>query len=160
MAGRSNLNAEFRLLRRPALAGLLAMTKGRVQLRKSCNNNYKMAKIKNKNQKPLTLEMLADYNQEVLFPAMEERSVTKEDFGDFKTEMKDFKTEMKDFKEESLKNQDATLKKLDILIVEKEMREYQNKKEKKLWSIIIRSLKEHRILSSKEMEEIAKLEIF
>lgn len=103
---------------------------------------------KNKTQKPLTLDALASYNQEVLFPALEERFVTKREFANFKNEFKDFKNE-------SLTNQDAALKKLDILLTEKKVREYQEKKEKKLWAIIIQALKEHRILSSKELEEIA-----
>ena len=34
------------------------------------------------------------------------------------------------------------LQKLDILITEKEVREYQEKKQKKLWAIVIKSLKE------------------
>jgi len=108
---------------------------------------------KNKIQKSLTLDELTTYNQEVLFPALEERFVTKKEF-------RSFKNEFKFFKNESLTNQDAMLKKLDILLTEKKVREYQEEKEKKLWAIIIKSLKEHRILSPKELEEIAKLEIF
>jgi len=60
---------------------------------------------KNKTQKPLTLDGLATYNQEVLLPAVEERFVSK----------KEFRT----FKNKSLTNQDAMLKKLDILLTEK-----------------------------------------
>lgn len=40
------------------------------------------------------------------------------------------------------------------------MREYQEKKEKKFWAILVKSLKERKILSSRELEEIARLEIF
>jgi hypothetical protein len=110
-------------------------------------------KKKKSTQKPLTLDELASYNQEVLFPAMEARFVTK-------TEFKALKTEFKDFKNESLTNQDKMLKKLDILLTEKKVREYQEEKQKKLWAIIIKALKEHRILSPQELEEIARLEIF
>lgn len=60
--------------------------------------------MKRKKQKPLTLEALADYNQTVLFPVLEERIVTKKQFNDFKNE--------------SLTNQDAMLKKLDIELEE------------------------------------------
>lgn len=67
-------------------------------------------------QKPLTLETLAKYNQEVLFPALEECFVTKNEFNSFKNE--------------SLTNQDAMLKKLDILLTEKKVKEYQEEKEK------------------------------
>ena len=133
-----------------------------------------MPKNKNKTQKPLTLDALATYNQEVLFPAMEERFVTKKEFKSLETEISGLKidtksinkkvgnlaTEFKSFKNETLTNQDAMLKKLDILLTEKKVREYQENKEKKLWAIIIKALKEHRILSSKELKEIAQLEIF
>lgn len=40
------------------------------------------------NQKPLTLNELAKYNQEVLFPFMQENFVTKKEFDDFKDEYK------------------------------------------------------------------------
>lgn len=84
---------------------------------------------------------------------MDERFVTKKEF-------KDFKGEFKNFKNETLTGQNKILKKLDILLTEKEVREYQEKKEKKMWVIIIKALKEHNILSPKELEDIARLEIF
>ena len=99
-----------------------------------------------KNHKPLTLEALVSYNQEIVFPWLQEYLVTK--------------TEFKDFKDETATSQDSMLQKLDILLVEKTVREHQEKKEKKLWAIIIKALQGHRILSSKELEEIAQLEIF
>jgi len=77
-----------------------------------------------------------------------------------KTELKEFKNEFKEFQNENLTNQDKMLKKLDTLLVEKEAREHREEKENKLWAIIINSLKEHRILSPKELDEIASLEIF
>lgn len=104
----------------------------------------------NQNQKPLTekrfLEILTSYNQEVLLPAMDKRFVTKSEFSDFKDKM--------------LTGQDEILKKLEILLQEKTIREYQEKKQKKMWAIIIKALKEHNILSSKELTDIAQLEIF
>ena len=109
--------------------------------------------MKKNNQKPLTLKELIDYNQEVLFPFLEEKFVTKKEFNNFKKEFTDFK-------DETLSTDDKILKKLDILLTEKTVREYQEKKEKKLWAIIIKALKEHRILSSQELREIARLEIF
>ena len=109
--------------------------------------------MKKNNQKPLTLKELIDYNQEVLFLFLEERFVTKKEFNNFKKEFTDFK-------DETLSTDDKILKKLDILLTEKTVREYQEKKEKKLWAIIIKALKEHRILSSQELREIARLEIF
>ncbi|MEK7541025.1 MAG: hypothetical protein AAB529_02180 [Patescibacteria group bacterium] len=101
---------------------------------------------KDKNQKSLTLDVLIDYNRGVFIPELKEIFSSKK--------------ELSDFKNKSLTNQDAMLKKLNVLLTEKEVREYQEKKQKKLWAIIVKSLKEHNILSSKELEEIAKLEIF
>ena len=124
-------------------------------------------KKKQKNSKPLTLETLATYNQEVLFPALEERFVTKNEFQkhrnefqEHRNEFQDLKKEFEEFKDETLTNEDKILKKLDILLTEKKVREYHEEKEKKLWAIIIKALREHRILSSKELKEIAQLEIF
>lgn len=101
---------------------------------------------KNNNQKPLTLSALAAYNQEVMFPWLQENLVTK--------------TEFKDFKNTTVTSQDKMNKKLDILLTEKTVREYQEKKEKRLWVIVLKALQEHRILSSKELEAITQLEIF
>lgn len=116
--------------------------------------------MEKENQKPLTLNDLIEYNQKVLFPALEERLVAKPEFNSLRKEFKELKNEFNKFRDESLTNQDATLKKLDILLEEKEIREYQEVKHKRLWSIIIRALKEHRILSPQDLEEIAHLEIF
>ncbi|MBL7156060.1 MAG: hypothetical protein ISS87_00450 [Candidatus Pacebacteria bacterium] len=107
----------------------------------------------NKNEKPLTLNALVAYNQEVLFPTMKELFVTKKEF-------KSFKNEFKDFKDENLKGQDKILKKLEILLDEKKIREYQENKQKEMWAIIIKALKEHKILSPEELADIAQLEIF
>jgi hypothetical protein len=85
---------------------------------------------------------------------LEEIFLTKKEFQEFKNK------EFQGFKNEVLTNFDAIQKKLDVLLTEKTIREYRERKEKKLWQIIIKALKEHRILSQKELEEIAKLEIF
>lgn len=106
----------------------------------------KSKKLRNIKNNPLTLEGLSAYNQKVLFPFLDEHFVTKKEF--------------RSFKDKTLTNQDKMLKKLDILLIEKKIRDYQEEKEKKLWAIIINALKGHRILSPKEMGEIAKLEIF
>ncbi len=71
---------------------------------------------KEKNQKPLTLDNLAKYNNEILFPAMEERFVIKGEF--------------KNFQDKTLTSLDSLLNKMDILLTEKEVREYQEEKEK------------------------------
>lgn len=103
-------------------------------------------KQKKTNSKPLTLDVLAKYNKEILFPEMKEVFATK--------------TEFKEFKNETLTNQDAMLKKLDTLLTEKTVREYQEDKEKKLWVVVIKALKEHRILSPNDLQAIAQLEMF
>lgn len=106
-----------------------------------------------KNQKPLTLDALASYNREVLFPWMEERFATK-------SELKELKTEFKGFKNKTITSQDKILRKLDILLDEKTVREYQENKEKKFWAILVKAMQEHRILSSGDLQEISHLEIF
>ena len=133
------------------------------------------------NQKPLTLNDLAKYNQEVLIPAMEEVFVTKKEFSGLdnkvdaldnkvdaldnkvdalESKLNNLESEFQNFKNESLTNQDAILKKLDTLMTEKTVREYQEQKEKKLWAVVLKALKEHDILSQKDMQRIAQLEIF
>ena len=56
--------------------------------------------------------------------------------------------------------QEEMLKKLDILIAGKKMRDEEWERKKKGWAIMIRALKEHQILSSQDLEQIARLEIF
>ena len=123
-----------------------------------------MEENRNQKQESLTvktfLDTLVKYNEEVLFPFLDERFVTKTEFQGLKTEFHGLKTEFHEFKDESLTGQDKILKKLDVLLDEKEVRQYQEEKAKKMWAIVIRALKEHSILSSKELEEIAQLEIF
>jgi len=105
-----------------------------------------MKKSKKSKNEPLTLDVLADYNQKVLLPALEERLVTKDGFKEFKNEMST--------------TLDFILKKLDILLTEKTVRDYQKKREKKMWLIVIKALKEHNILGPKQLKQIAQLEIF
>jgi len=105
-----------------------------------------MKNKKNKNQAPLTLEGLASYNQEVLFPFLKDNFASKK--------------ELTEFKNETITNFDRVEKKLDILLDEKEARQYQDEKQRKLWLVIIKALKKHNILSSEELEKISRLEIF
>ena len=102
--------------------------------------------MRKENKKPLTFDKLLEYHRKLLIPELEEKFVIKKEFSDFKNKI--------------FTDVDKLSKKLDILLTEKTVREYQEKKEKKLWAIIIKALKEHRILSSRELEEIARLEIF
>ena len=95
-------------------------------------------KKKNVIQKPLTLNELADYNQRVLFPLLEERFLTKKefelfkkiDFSELKKDVDRLRDDLQNFKNQSLANQDKMLKKLDLLLTEKKVREYQEDKEK------------------------------
>ena len=113
------------------------------------------------NKKALTLDELAEYNQEVLLPAFDNRINKLLDVKiDNLKETSISKNEFDRFKDKALTNMDAMLKKLDILIEDKEIRKYQEEKEKKLFAIMIKAMKEHSILSQKELEEIARLEIF
>lgn len=98
------------------------------------------------NQKPLTFDKLIEYHQKLLIPELEEKFVTKKEFNEFKNKI--------------YTDIDKLFKKLDILLTEKEVREHQERKQKQLWAIVIRALKEHRILSDQQLEQIARLEIF
>ena len=51
-------------------------------------------------------------------------------------------------------------RKIDTLLDEKIIRENQWRKKKKFWAIIINALEKHNILSQKDMQRIARLEIF
>lgn len=117
--------------------------------------------MEKENQKALTLDELAKYNQEVLLPAFDGRidslldsklNVLKEDLVT--------KEKFTIFKDKIYTDIDGLSKKLDILLTEKKVREYQEEKEKKLFAIMIKAMKEHSLLSPKELEEIAHLEIF
>lgn len=110
---------------------------------------------KKEKQPPLTLEVLVKYNQDVLFPYLHDNFSTKADIKNFVT-----KDTFSEFRNETTNNFDSIFKKLDILISEKEMREYYNKKEKKLWAIVLKSLEKHKIITDKEIDEIRHLEFF
>lgn len=112
-------------------------------------------------QKPLTLDELVEYNQEVLLPAFDDRMNKLLNFrlADLKKDLV-IKNEFNKFKDKIYTDIDKLFQKLDILLTEKEVREYQERKQKQLLAIMIRALKEHQILSSEELEQIARLEIF
>ena len=101
---------------------------------------------KSNNHESLTLNGLVTYNQEVVFPFMKEQFAGKKEFNDFK--------------DKALTNQDKMLKRLDVLISEKTVNGYQEKKQKKLLAIFVKVLKERKILTSNDLEEITRLEVF
>lgn len=109
--------------------------------------NKIMKKIKQESfNQPLTLQILTDYNQKVFLPELKECFTTKNEFSDFKDKI--------------MTNFDKVLKKLDILVTEKEVKRYQREKDKQLWLIVIKALKDHDILDSKHLQKIAELGIF
>jgi len=119
--------------------------------------------MENENQKPLTLNDLASYTQKVMLPAFDERLnklVTKDEFSGLKNELGILKTDFNEFRNETFTSLDVMLKKLDILIEDKEIKQYQKEKERKFFAIMIKAMKEHNILSNEDLEQISKLEIF
>ena len=70
------------------------------------------------------------------------------------------KEDVTEFKDEILTGQDEILDKLNALLQEKTTGDYQDKKQKRVLFIHNESLKRNKILSSKELEDITKLEFF
>jgi len=119
--------------------------------------------MENENQKPLTLEQLANYNREVLLPAIDSKInnlSTRDEFFRLEKKVDSLENGFKEFKNESLTNQDKMLKKLDTLIQENEVRNYQEKKQKEFFAIMINAMKNHNILSQEEIQKISQLNIF
>jgi len=97
-------------------------------------------------EKPLTFSQLVEYTEKSLIPQLEGVLVTKKEFNEFKNK--------------TYKDLDSLIEKVDKLIQENEVRNYQEKKQKEFFAIIVKSLKEKNILSQKELEQIANLNIF
>lgn len=98
------------------------------------------------NQKPLTYSQLVEYTEKLLIPQLEEKLVNEREFNEFKDKI--------------YKNIDSLIAKVDKLIQENKIRNYQEKKQKEFFAILVKSLKEHNILSQEQLEKIARLEIF
>jgi len=97
-------------------------------------------------EKPLTLEELAKYNQEIMFPFMKENFVNKKEFKELKNDLVSFK--------------DSALKDLGDLKQEKTIGDEQDKRQKKVLHIHNDALKANKILSEKQSEEIDGLKVF
>ena len=108
-----------------------------------------MAKTNSKKEKPLTLPDLANYNQEVLFPYLDENFVTKTNLN-----------EKLDEKLKNLTKLDDIVGKLDKLLGEKEVEKYQNEKQKTILEIHNKSLDRGKILTPEESSQIAKMSFF
>ena len=100
----------------------------------------------NKKEKPLTLTELVNYGHEVLFPYMDETFVKKNEF--------------LEFKDKTLTGIDNINGKLDILLTEKDVKHYQDKKHKKISEIHNETLERNKLLLPQEANQIAKLEFF
>jgi len=103
-----------------------------------------MAKIKK--ERPLTLNQLAEYNQEVLFPFMKENFVGKKEFKKFKNDMTSFK--------------DQALKGLGDFKQEKTIGDEQDKRRTEILKIHNEALKRNKILTQAEAERIARSSAF
>lgn len=99
------------------------------------------------NQKPLTLNELAKYNQDVLFPFMQENFATKKDLNSFKDEMNEFKNEMYNFRDKAVED-------LSKLTQEKTVGDAQDKRKQKVLEIHNDALKRNKILSPEEVLQI------
>jgi len=97
-------------------------------------------------EKQLTLEELAKYNQEVLFPFMKENFVAKKDFDEFE--------------DDSMKFQDKALDDLETLKQEKIFGGAQDKRKTKVLEIHNDALKTSKILSEQQATEIDGLRVF
>jgi len=104
-------------------------------------------------EKPLTLSELIKYNQEVVFPFMQENFAGKKDFEEFKNDMTEFKNDMLGFEDKALED-------LEVLKQEKTMRDAQDKRKTKVLEIHNNALKSNKILSSKQSAEIDGLRAF
>jgi len=89
--------------------------------------------MENEKQNPLTLEQLAKYNHEVLFPYMESRFATKDEFANFKDEYK------KDFSDLQ-KSVDAYAVKADKYLQETTMLGHQNSRYEKWFHLLAEKL--------------------
>lgn len=90
--------------------------------------------------------------------AFEQRALevfaTKEDLIDLVT-----KEDFTQFKNEILTNQDKIIRDLEILITEKTVGDYQERKRRELYGILIEALSQHKILSPDQLARIKKLGI-
>mgnify|MGYP001576787399 CR=1 FL=1 len=80
-----------------------------------------------------------------------------------KEEMSDkfvVKAEFSEFRDSVLTSLDKTLKSLDILLTEKEVGNFQKKKERKLWQIMIEGIKQPQHFTAQQLKQIDALDIF
>lgn len=103
------------------------------------------------NQKPLTLNDLIKYNNEVTFPYINEHCASKDDLKNFAT---------KDSVNEILSGQAEILKELKDLKEEKNLGDAQDIRKKKVLEIHNDALKREKILSDTEVLQIDQMGAF
>jgi hypothetical protein len=107
--------------------------------------------VKNKNEKALTLSQLVEYNNEVLFPALEERFntfATKDDLKNYATQ---------NSVNELLVGQAEILKEIRDLKGEKTIGDAQDKRRTDVLKIHNKALKKNKILSKEEALQIDQM---
>ena len=127
--------------------------------------------MENEIQKPLTLEQLIKYNQEVFLPAIEYRFNKIDnrldgidgrlDGIDDRLDGIDDRLDGMDDRFNKIDNSiDYLINQVDKLVQENEIRNYQERKQKEFFAILVKDLKDKNILSKASLEKISKLEIF
>jgi len=96
-------------------------------------------------EKPLTYSQLVEYGEKSLIPQLKEVFVTKDEFNKFKNKL--------------YKDIDSLIEKVDTLIQENKIRNYQEKRQKEFFAILIESLRKKNILSEEDLKKIANLDI-
>lgn len=98
--------------------------------------------VKTKKEKPLTLDVLAKYTHEVIFPYMKDNFAGKETT------------------DKVLATQDKIIGKLDLLLTEKPIKDDQDKRKTKVLKVHNDALKRNQILSEQENLQIDQLGAF
>ena len=121
--------------------------------------------MKKEKSKQLTMDELIKYNQEVLIPAIElgiekkiENLATKDELKLLATkdELKALENKFDEFKSETLTGFDKVLTKLDILIEDKDIRNYQDEQKRKFFGIVANHLETGKTTPD-QLAEISKL---
>ena len=124
--------------------------------------------MEDKNQKPLTLNELAKYNREVLFPYMHETFLTKDGLAKYNREVlfpymhETFvvKKDFNEFKDTSLTKLDDITAKLDTLLTEKIAGDEQDKRKTNVLKIHNEALGRGKVLTADEIAQISQMNAF
>jgi hypothetical protein len=97
--------------------------------------------------------MLSNEDIQNLIKVQEEIFATKKDLQDIKDNIFEFKSEI-------LTGQDKVLTKLDTLLQEKDVKDEQDKRQKKILEIHNNALKRSKILTEEEVTQISQSSVF